>query len=1749
MQNPRSIPTLLFVLFVALAFANPTISHAGEVASWDADSELIIDSNGTVVSWENRTSFSKLVPAGAAPVSNASTQTPAGFPGVEFSRTASTTNHLEAPSPLRASTSFAAAITFRPGTDQTGAMTLLSSTGDFTHEGSPQTFDWSLQYEDDEVALTVQGNTVTVTLADMEDEWWTAVIIFDFIESDTSGLGIRLYDEDGETVAAFSESSGPFVFLNDEDFTSTLTVGHGEVDGTSARIGAIKLFDNVPWPSDAEIDKFARVFAVGSTSPIAPQTFVVSTSANSGPGSLPQAISDAAASPGRSIITFNAALNGQSLTLTGTQIEIEDDTGPVEIDASALPDGFGIDGNERSRVMQIFEPSFVTFRNIEIVGGRINSPGGGIRAFRSDISLIDSTINDCATLPWTSTGSSLDGGGISIGSGTLRLKNTTLSANFTSDGGDNNSNNGGWGGRGGAIYILNGTLSMHECRIVNNHTGSGGSSGSGATSNGLGGNGGGIFAHNTNIWATQAIIRNNSTGSGGAAAATSGFVINGASGGSGGGVYITTSTGTLAQFSDCEISTNRTGSGAAPPGNHDSRGGSGGVGGGINLSGGTLLLERTCINSNTTGDGADGSNNGPGGSGGRGGGVAATAADIIMSECSIRNCRTGSGGTSGSLVGSGGIGGGMGLYFCSVSIRNSLISGNITGAGIVLDRNGHGGGIAISGDATPPISPTSLELIGVTITGNDAGEGLGGGIYMSPADAFSANLSNLTIVDNKARAGGGVRIQTSTFSPEIEVRNSIISQNVALSGTDIDGTVTGGLGTNFNGGDPQLLPLGDFGGPTLTMMPLIGSPVIGASTEASLPLDLHDLDGDGDTTEVIPFDQRGEGHPRISNAAPDLGAVEQNSNDRLQLPRLFIPNPATSPNETDVTVFDPAAAGTFSGILVDEAGNPIGSFTAKLNSSGRLSGSVFFNDLGVTDRFKTTFVELDGSFAPITLKKSGYELALSLTTTSGGENKFRIGGDLSATGEPDRLISADLSGFHKKTNPAPFADSYTALLPANPLIGNTPQGDGYALVTVGTDGKIRCVGALGDGTKLSVSGFVSEDREWRFFKTLYRTKPKGSIGGVVSFNPVSGISDFNGSLSWHKEADSREKLYPAGFTIADQPIIGSLYKIPYPGEAILSPIVVGMQNNATWQIGLSNLTDPISKDLTWNGKNKVAAEGLETGQSLKVSATSKTGLVRGTYRDKTTGLKVAFAGVAFQAQDLIAGHFPAATDSGFFLIRPAGLAELTVFDDTGTEIDQGDTVARGDVGRDGGIDNSRFKITNQGSGNLQIHSIESDTPDVFGVINGGPALLAPGESAYFWTRFVPPSEDTFTATLSISSDAGNLSFDVTGNGVSGSANGTSSDDYDSWSGTSPATSPVATATTRDFHYDPSAHGGTYTGYSYRGELPHHPITGLITLKASTKNASVSGTVIVAGAKESFRGPIDVAGQFYGQTNKGTAIFFETSRVANGADGKKLVGTLGNGDIFELTHHAFHKNLKPATNLENSYTMLLPSSDERGANAPQGDGYGAVKIGLDGKIRASLVLGDGTKVTQTSFVSIDGEWLFYRDLYRTKPKGFLAGRLFFRDVAGVSDFDGELQWLKHEHSKEKRFNRGFNLRQVALGSVYTAPASAERAFSELDASSGNFLIGFADGDVALLPAHLTGEWDSKNRVRYSRTDREKLSIKVNAKTGTITGSYTDPVEKIKVPFGGAIFSKQGILNGHFIGTDQTGVIDISAAIGG
>ena len=148
---------------------------------------------------------------------------------------------------------------------------------------------------------------------------------------------------------------------------------------------------------------------------------------------------------------------------------------------------------------------------------------------------------------------------------------------------------------------------------------------------------------------------------------------------------------------------------------------------------------------------------------------------------------------------------------------------------------------------------STVTLVNSTLTNNSANGD--GGALVNSATA-SGSLTDCTVYGNSGQLGAGIYNEGN--GSQLTVANSILAANLnGLSGVEDDCTNCGSVATgNLVGGNPLLGNLQDNGGPAPTMLPLPGSPAIGA----------------GSAVAGVPTDQRGQ--PRPTSGAVDVGAVQ-----------------------------------------------------------------------------------------------------------------------------------------------------------------------------------------------------------------------------------------------------------------------------------------------------------------------------------------------------------------------------------------------------------------------------------------------------------------------------------------------------------------------------------------------------------------------------------------------------------------------------------------------------------------------------------------------------------------------------------------------------------------------------------------------------------------------------------------------------------------------------------------------------------
>ena len=605
------------------------------------------------------------------------------------------------------------------------------------------------------------------------------------------------------------------------------------------------------------------------------------------------------------VVTGNVASGNASVD--------DDGPGPGMADTSLLQGGGGIfndggtltiDGSEAE--VEITDNSADGMGGMATMAGGTTTPGsgGGVMSIAGTVSINDAVIsgNDAERA----------GGGIELVEGDVTLTNVTL----------------GDPGAGNTAGVNGGGLHMTGAADVTLDGGS-------VFNNTAAAEGGGLWVSQTgsltiigNGEGGNVSVRDNIASGALAEQGGGGIFVDGDGAGAGGTLTIVGDPFDTASGTSLDVFiTNNEADGAA------------GSGGGIQILGGTSMITGANIQGNDAQR--------------AGGGLEIVNANVTVSDSVIQLNDVATGAMPGNGGGVH-VGGGSEVTLSTTSVvLNSAVEGGglWVGGGSTLNVNQSSVGAAGTEFGTAsPFGNTATEdgggiynaggtlnVVASTIAFNvagDGGTGVGGGIGQ---DGGTTTLTNSTVSDNSAAdAGGGIDVAGGTITLDsvtvadnagddtgnqiaidaaatATATNSIFADGDSDSAAgeeadDIEGTFAAGSdynltsdedNGNFDAGDtnnvfeadPMLTVLDDNGGPTLTRLPMDGSPVVDA----------------GETT--LAEDQRGTTRPLF--AADDIGAVESTAGDLGIGEVIFISDgmvaPPANPNGGGVTVLTPTA--------------------------------------------------------------------------------------------------------------------------------------------------------------------------------------------------------------------------------------------------------------------------------------------------------------------------------------------------------------------------------------------------------------------------------------------------------------------------------------------------------------------------------------------------------------------------------------------------------------------------------------------------------------------------------------------------------------------------------------------------------------------------------------------------------------------------------------------------------------------------
>ena len=470
-----------------------------------------------------------------------------------------------------------------------------------------------------------------------------------------------------------------------------------------------------------------------------------------------------------------------------------------------------------------------------------------------------------------------------------------------------------------------------------------------------GGNGGAILANSALTVTNSAYSGNSAGGSGGAIFANSTLTVSNST-------FSSNSTSGVFSIGGAIVA-----EGALAVTNSTFSGNSGGSEGGAIVGEDTLTVSNSTFSGNSASDG----------------GAIYANATLTVTNCTFSGHQTNHGGNGGAIYASS-----------TLTVNNSTFSGNssygseggaiyaystltVTNSTFLGNASSYGGAILAGYTGTVTNS---------TFSGNSGG--VWGGAIFSPSVFTTLTVTNSTFSGNSGGQGGAIFAEDT-----LTVSNNIFMNNQAGSdpgiytsggGTSDHNLFYGGDGctgcssnTNAVSGNPNLAPLGSYGGPTQTMLPLPVSAAICAGSTA-------DAAAVGLTT-----DQRGINlDPNCPAGAVDIGAVQTGYalTGSFSLPSPII-RATTLPTQT-FTVSEiggnlPAGNAT---ITVSDAASDLGASTTSATNAS--NGQAAFSNLSFaapesTDTLTATLA-LNPALTP----------ALALTIKS---NSFQVGNLTQAT--------------------------------------------------------------------------------------------------------------------------------------------------------------------------------------------------------------------------------------------------------------------------------------------------------------------------------------------------------------------------------------------------------------------------------------------------------------------------------------------------------------------------------------------------------------------------------------------------------------------------------------------------------------------------------------------------------------------------------------------------------------------------------
>ncbi len=323
--------------------------------------------------------------------------------------------------------------------------------------------------------------------------------------------------------------------------------------------------------------------------------------------------------------------------------------------------------------------------------------------------------------------------------------------------------------------------------------------------------------------------------------------------------------------------------------------------------------------------------------------------------------------------------------------------------------------------------------------------------------------------------------------------------------------------------------------------------------------------------------------------------------------------------------------------------------------------------------------------------------------------------------------------------------------------------------------------------------------------------------------------------------------------------------------------------------------------------------------------------------------------------------------------------------------------------------------------------------------------------------------------------------------------------------------------------------GTYAGLFYETNGVRTPSSGFLTATVTDKGA-YSGKLQLAGRTYSVSGQFSADGTFFGTLLRSGLTSLQLSLQLTNALAGQITNALS-GQISDGIWTAYlsaalpaYSTTNPAPQASRKYTMIIPGAEDS-VQQPGGDGYGTVTVDKLGNVTFSGALGDGTKVSQKTFLSGQDRWPLYASLY--SGGGMLLGELAFV-TNPPTDISGPIIWSKLGLPVTNTYPGGFTIQTEALASLY----SFTNGVRVLNLTNG--VVVLENGD---LSQNITNAFTLNANNTFTGTNR--LSLRLTTSSGLFQGTVVDPATGKSLAVKGALLQKQNLGAGFFLNSNQAG----------